>query len=38
MFTLLKPGGILVCEDGDLTRCGRRSRLFPNSALREEAL
>src|SRR5262245_46491048 len=29
MFALLKPGGILVCEDGDLTRCGSE----PPSAL-----
>jgi SAM-dependent methyltransferase len=29
MFTLLKPNGILVCEDGDLTACGSE----PPSAL-----
>src|SRR5262245_61950682 len=29
MFTLLKPNGILVCEDGDLTSCGS----LPPSAL-----
>ena len=29
MFTLLKPDGILVCEDGDLTNCGSE----PPSAL-----
>src|SRR5215831_6828206 len=29
MFALLKPGGILVCEDGDLTGCGSE----PPSAL-----
>jgi SAM-dependent methyltransferase len=29
MFALLRPGGILVCEDGDLTACGSE----PPSAL-----
>jgi SAM-dependent methyltransferase len=29
MYALLKPGGILVCEDGDLTACGSE----PPSAL-----